>query len=50
MNKRNYDLAVQLRHELHEHPELANNETWTKKHLIDFLKKYTRLELSLIHI
>lgn len=45
MNKRNYDLAVQLRHELHEHPELANNETWTKKHLIDFLKKYTRLEI-----
>ncbi|WP_326908709.1 hypothetical protein [Sedimentibacter sp. MB31-C6] len=43
MNKKNYDLAVGLRHELHEHPEVSNNEVWTKKHLIEFLKKYTNL-------
>lgn len=45
MNKKHYDLAVQLRHELHEHPEVSNNEVWTKQHLIDFLKKHTKLEI-----
>lgn len=45
MNKKNYELAVQLRHELHQHPELSNNEAWTKKHLIKFLKEHTKLEI-----
>lgn len=45
MDKKNYDLAVELRHELHAHPELSNQEVWTKQHLIDFLKKYTKLEI-----
>lgn len=45
MNRENYELAVRLRHELHEHPEISNNEVWTKKHLIDFLKNYTNLEI-----
>lgn len=45
MNKKNYELSVQLRHELHEHPELSNSEEWTKKHLIQFLKEHTNLEI-----
>lgn len=45
MEKKNLELAIQLRHELHQHPELSNQEAWTKKHLIDFLKTHTKLEL-----
>jgi len=46
MNQENYRLAVELRHELHAHPELSNHETWTKEHLMDFLRRHTtRLEL-----
>jgi len=45
MYKKNYDLAVKLRHELHAHPELSNQEVWTKQHLIDFLKEHTKLEI-----
>ncbi|HOW23594.1 MAG TPA: amidohydrolase [Sedimentibacter sp.] len=45
MNKKNFELGVQLRHELHEHPELSNKETWTKNHLINFLKKHTSLKI-----
>jgi amidohydrolase len=39
------DRVVKLRHELHQHPELACRETWTKRHLIDFLKQDTALEI-----
>lgn len=45
MEQKNFDLAVQLRHELHQHPELSNKETWTKQHLMDFLKTHTKLEV-----
>ncbi|EGW36949.1 amidohydrolase [Desulfosporosinus sp. OT] len=45
MEKKNLELTKQLRHELHQHPELSNQETWTKQHLIDFLKANTRLEI-----
>ena len=45
MEKKNLELAKQLRHELHQHPELSNHEAWTKQHLIDFLKKHTKLEI-----
>ena len=45
MDKKNYELAVGLRHELHAHPELSNKEVWTKQHLIDFLKNNTKLEI-----
>lgn len=45
MNKKNLQLAKKLRHELHQHPELSNHETWTKQHLIDFLKEHTDLEI-----
>ncbi len=41
MEKENIDLAIQLRHELHAHPELSYQEVWTKQHLIDFLKENT---------
>lgn len=41
MNEKNFQLAVQLRHELHQHPELSMNETWTKTHLMEFLKAHT---------
>jgi amidohydrolase len=42
---KNLELAKLLRHELHQHPELSNHETWTKQHLIDFLKAHTKLEI-----
>ncbi|MDF2676354.1 MAG: amidohydrolase [Bacillota bacterium] len=45
MKSRNFELAKQLRHELHEHPELSNEEVWSKAHLIEFLKKHTKLEI-----
>ena len=42
MKKENLELAIQLRHELHAHPELSYEEVWTKQHLIDFLKENTK--------
>ncbi|MFC4803288.1 M20 family metallopeptidase [Neobacillus sp. GCM10023253] len=45
MESKNLELAIQLRHDLHQHPELSNQEFWTKQYLIDFLKKYTQLEI-----
>ncbi len=45
MKEENFQLAKKLRHELHQHPEISNHEFWTKKHLIDFLNKYTKLEV-----
>ncbi|MFS0780494.1 M20 metallopeptidase family protein [Bacillus sp. 1P06AnD] len=45
MEKKNVDLAIQLRHELHAHPELSYQEDWTKQRLIDFLKEHTKLEI-----
>ena len=41
MKEMNYRMAVQLRHELHAHPELSNQEQWTKAHLIEFLRENT---------
>lgn len=41
MDQRNLALAIQLRHELHEHPELSNEEVWTKQHLLEFLQTHT---------
>lgn len=45
MKKDNYSLIETLRHELHQHPELSYQETWTKQHLIDFLREYTSVEI-----
>ncbi|MFP7300473.1 amidohydrolase [Neobacillus niacini] len=42
---KNLELAKQLRRELHQHPEVSNEEVWTKQHLIHFLKKHTQLEI-----
>ena len=42
MEEENYQLAVQLRHELHAHPELSCQEKWTKQHIIDFLRANTK--------
>ncbi|QUG42911.1 amidohydrolase [Psychrobacillus sp. INOP01] len=45
MESKNLELAIQLRHELHQHPELSNYEKWTKQYLITFLKNHTKLEV-----
>ena len=45
LKKENLELAKKLRHELHQYPELSNEEEWTKKHLINFLKENTSLEI-----
>jgi amidohydrolase len=45
MEQKHLDLAIALRHELHRHPELANQETWTKRHLINFLRRHSFLEI-----
>lgn len=45
MKQEDHALAVALRHELHQHPELSMHETWTKAHLMDFLRQHTQLEL-----
>ena len=45
LEKKNFEAAIQLRHELHQHPELSNEETWTKQHLTSFLTANTKLEV-----
>lgn len=45
MNQANLQRIKQLRHELHQHPEVSLQEIWTKQHLIDFLKQHTKLEI-----
>ena len=45
MNAEHYQLAVSLRHELHAHPEVSNQESWTKAHLMEFLRAHTHLEV-----
>lgn len=45
MDSNNLLKVVKLRHELHQYPELSNEEKWTKQHLIDFLKENTTLEI-----
>lgn len=45
VNQENYQLAVELRHELHRHPELSMHEEWTKARLMEFLQKNTRLRV-----
>jgi amidohydrolase len=45
LDQENLALAKKLRHELHQNPEPSNHETWTKRHLINFLKKHTDLEI-----
>jgi len=45
MDKKNLELAIDLRHRLHAHPELSGQETWTRHYLMEFLKKHTQLEI-----
>ncbi len=45
MEHKNYDLIVALRHQLHQHPELSLQETWTRQHLMKFLQEHTSLEI-----
>ena len=46
MNQEILKKAVDLRHELHMHPELSYQEVLTKQHLMDFLKENTGLTLT----
>ncbi len=39
---KNLELATELRHELHAHPELSLHETWTKQRLLLFMRENTR--------
>lgn len=45
MERKNLELIRKLRHELHQFPELSNQEVWTKQHLISFLQTHTNLEI-----
>ncbi|APH05032.1 M20 metallopeptidase family protein [Bacillus weihaiensis] len=45
MEIKNLELIKTLRHELHQHPELSNEEEWTKQHVMNFLASQTKLTL-----
>lgn len=45
ISKEILDKAIALRHELHSHPELSEQEVWTKKRLMNFLRDNTSLEV-----
>ena len=45
MTENTLRLARDLRHLLHTHPELSNQEVWTKQTLMAFLKEHTALEV-----
>jgi amidohydrolase len=45
MEKTALDAILQLRHELHHHPELSLQEKWTKKHLMEFIQGHTDFEV-----
>ncbi len=45
MNQNMMDMITKLRHELHRHPELSMQESWTKQHLMEFLQEHTKLEI-----
>lgn len=46
MDKENLNKVIELRHELHMHPELSNDETETKKKLMSFISENTRLKIT----
>lgn len=46
MDKSDFEKIVTLRHELHAHPELSMQETWTKAHLMEFITSNTGLEVT----
>lgn len=45
IKEKNIQLGIELRHNLHKHPELSNEEQWTKSTLIKFLKENSNLEI-----
>ncbi|MBQ9565264.1 MAG: amidohydrolase [Synergistaceae bacterium] len=45
MDKENLKKIIELRHELHAHPELSLRETGTKRRLMDFIGENTTLEI-----
>lgn len=45
MNAEILNKAVELRHELHMHPELSGQETWTKARLMQFVEENSKLEV-----
>ncbi|NBG87769.1 M20 metallopeptidase family protein [Isachenkonia alkalipeptolytica] len=45
MNKKNLTKVIELRHRLHQYPELSMEEKRTKETLIGFLKEHTKLEI-----
>ena len=46
MNKSSLSKIIELRHELHMHPELSGNEKETKRRLMEFLSENTKLQLT----
>ncbi len=46
MNQEILDKAIALRHQLHRHPELSNQETQTKETLMNFLKENSTLQIN----
>ena len=45
MDRENLKKIIELRHELHAHPELSLHEDWTKGRLMDFIRENTTLEV-----
>lgn len=39
-------MITELRHELHRHPEVSLEEKWTKRHLMEFVREHTTLEIT----
>lgn len=46
MEQKNFALATELRHQLHKHPELSMEETWTRQRIMEFLRTHTKLEVE----
>ena len=46
MNQENLQKAIALRHEIHQHPDLSNQERPTLERVMRFLKKNTKLDIG----
>ena len=45
MEQKHFELVTELRHQLHQHPELSLEEAWTRQKIMSFLKAHTQLEV-----
>ncbi|HCU07877.1 MAG TPA: amidohydrolase, partial [Clostridiales bacterium] len=45
MNQDNLKKAIELRHEIHQYPDLSNQERPTLERVIQFLRRHTKLEI-----